>query len=192
METKARYKRRQYFIDKNFQTWFILKFCTIVITSSFLTAILIYVLNRNTTTVAFENLKVVVKSTADFILPVLLQTIIVVAILVSIAAILVTTYISHKIAGPLYSLKRSMKKTEEGDLSFDFNIRKNDQFQGIDDEFNSMIKTLKQSLAVLKDNWPGLKAKILESSSAKDFQEESEIKERVERIDKELQRFKTE
>ena len=75
------YSRKHYFIDKEFQTKFILRFCGVVVVSSLLIGILIFLLSQNSTTVAIENTQVRVKTTADFILPVLVQTIIVVSIL---------------------------------------------------------------------------------------------------------------
>ena len=58
-------KRRNYFIDKSFQTKFIIKFCMIVMVSSLLIGVFLFFLSRNLTTVAIENARVIVKSTSD-------------------------------------------------------------------------------------------------------------------------------
>jgi len=81
-ETKRHVRRKNYFIDKSFQTRFILKFCSLVIAGGLLTVGLLYCLARQSTTVAFMNSRVVVKTTADFILPILIQTAAIVVIIV--------------------------------------------------------------------------------------------------------------
>ncbi|MDP6686286.1 MAG: hypothetical protein QGI05_04970, partial [Candidatus Omnitrophota bacterium] len=91
--TKAKgYKRRTYFIDKKFQTKFILKFCALVAVGGFLTIGILYCLAVQSTTVSFVDSRVVVQTTADFILPILLQTVLIVMIVVSFATIFITLF----------------------------------------------------------------------------------------------------
>ena len=140
-------RRRNYFIERSFQTRFILKFCMLVIIGGLLTIGILYFLARRSTTVAIVNSNVVVKSTADFILPILIQTVLVVMVLVSIATIIVTLFVSHKIAGPLYRLKKAMRELGEGNPSVEIKLRKLDQLNDIIQEFNGMAKKLKDRSA---------------------------------------------
>lgn len=140
-------RRKTYFIEKSFQARFITKFCMIVIAGGLLTIGILYFLSMRSTTVVIVNSEVVVKATADFLLPILIQTVIVVMILVSIATIIVTLFVSHKIAGPLYRLKKAMHDLAEGDFSTEINLRKLDQLKDIAQEFNNMAKKLKERLS---------------------------------------------
>ncbi|MFQ5680846.1 MAG: hypothetical protein ACE5GG_02170 [Candidatus Omnitrophota bacterium] len=144
------YKIRHFFIDKNFQTKFILKFCAIVIISSLLIAGLLLFLSQGSTTVAIENTKVLVKKTADFILPILVQTIVVVLLFSSLAVIIVTLFASHKISGPLYRLKREVEALGQGDLRRNFNIRGGDQLQVFSRALKEMCNSLAQRHLRLK------------------------------------------
>jgi len=152
---KKRYKRKNIFIDRNFQTKFILKFCTIVIISSLLIIGLLLFLSRDSTTVTIENTRVMVKKTTDFILPIILETVLLALVFSSLAVIIVTLFTSHKISGPLYRLRREVEALGEGDFKRDFNIRGNDQFQ----EFS---QTLKQMCNSLRDKHLHLKEKCSE------------------------------
>ena len=60
----AKYKRRNYFINKSFQTEFILKFCTLVAIGCVVFGIVLYASSSRTLTTSFENSRLVVKSTA--------------------------------------------------------------------------------------------------------------------------------
>jgi len=136
-------RRRNYFIERSFQTRFILKFCMLVVAGGLLTIGILYFLALRSTTVSIINLSVVVKSTADFLLPILIQTVLVVMVLLSIATIIVTLFVSHKIAGPLYRIKKAMHDLGEGDFTTQITLRRLDQLKNLAEEFNSMVNKLK-------------------------------------------------
>ena len=140
-------RRKNYFIERSFQTRFIIKFCMLTIIGGLLTIGLLYFLSLRSTTVAIVNSEVVVKTTADFLLPILIQTVVVVMVLVSIATIIVTLFVSHKIAGPLYRLKKGMHDLGEGNFSTEIKIRKFDQLKDVVEAFNNMAKSLKEKLS---------------------------------------------
>jgi len=153
-------KRRIYFIEKKFQANFILKFCVLVAIGGLLTIGILYFLAMQSTTVSIVNSRVVVKTTADFILPILVQTVVVVMIIVSIATIFVTLFVSHKIAGPLYRFKKTMKDLEGGNFAEDFRIRHLDQLQDLAETFNIMIRRVREEAANLKVNFNKLEEKL--------------------------------
>ena len=157
---KQQIRRRTYFIEKKFQTNFIIKFCFLVIVSGLLTIGIIYFLAKHSTSVSIVNSRVVVRSTADFLLPLLFQTVAVVVILIGVAAAAVTLLVSHKIAGPLYRFQKVLQTMTTGDFSTDFRIRKLDQLQNLADEFNNMIKKTRGQLNLLKTNFVNLKSKL--------------------------------
>ena len=89
-------RRKTYYIEKDFQIRFILKFSLLVICGSLFIGVILYLFCMRSTTVTFENTEVVVKTTADFLLPILVQTILIVTIIMGIAAVILTLFSSHK------------------------------------------------------------------------------------------------
>ena len=154
------YKRRIYFIENEFQARFILKFCLLVIVGGLLTVGILYLLAMRATTVSIVDSRVVVQNTANFILPVLIQTVIIVMVIVGLAVIAVTLFVSHKIAGPLYRFKKAIQALTEGDFSSEFKIRRLDQLQDLADAFNGMINKVRAELKALKYNFGSLKEKL--------------------------------
>ena len=188
------HKRRNYFIDKKFQGTFILKFSLIVLAGGVFTTCITYFLALQSTTVAFVNSKVVARTTADFILPILIQTVILVTIGIAIAAGVLLLMFSHKIAGPLYRFKKVMESLEKGEFPSEFRIRQYDQLQGLADSFNGMIKKTKAESTQLKQDLSTLKGKI-SGISEEGLPEEkrralSEIKEILSGMDKVINHFK--
>ena len=186
-------RRSNYFIDKSFQTQFILKFCLLNILASLLTGVLIYVFNRQTKTVAFENLEIVVKSTSDFILPILLEILVVVSILVGGATIGVILFMSHKIAGPLYRLTLELEKMKAGNLSSPISIRAKDQLQKVACEFEQMRVGLRGSVDLLRRYWSAIRSPLLAfKETIKDENQRKSLEANMGEMDTELARFKTE
>jgi len=160
-----------------------------------LTIGLVYYLASKSTTVAIVNSRVIVMSTSDFLLPMLIQTVLIVMFLVGIATIFVTLFVSHKIAGPLYHFKRTMEVLEKGDFSSDFRIRCFDQLQGLADKFNAMIGRTRQQVNLIKSNFTSLKNK-LDSLSQDEVVERRksallELKNIAEELDKIINHFKS-
>ena len=151
MEKAVKVKQRKvYFIEKKFQSRFVTQFSLLVIIGGLLTVVLLYLISWRSTTVAIVNSRVMVRSTADFILPLLIQTVAVTSIMVSLASIGVTLFMSHKIAGPMFRFKKMVEQLGRGDFSTGFRLRTNDQMQGVAGSLNDMIKTMRQQLNSIK------------------------------------------
>lgn len=181
--------RRIHFIDKGFQGKFILKFCLIVILGSIITMALLYFFSSKATTVRFENTEAVVRSTKDFILPILIQTVVITTILMGLFTILLTLLISHKIAGPLYRFRKEIELIGNGDLRSEFKIRKDDQIKNLADVINKVKMKLKNIISKDKDNIEELEKLVSELDIEREKKKKMESK--VTDIKNNLDYFKT-
>jgi len=188
-DQNVKYRRRNFFIDKSFQAKFIIKFCILVVVASLLIGALTLFLNSKTTTVAFENLKVVVKSTSDFILPTLPLIILTVSLFAGIATILITLFASHKIAGPLYRLTLELEKMKQRDFSGKVRIRADDQLQKVAGEFEELRIVLKDSLSKIQKEWGAIKPDIEKIKEDANPEKKENILRSIESIDSELEKF---
>ena len=184
-------KRRHYFIDKSFQTKFILKFCLIVILSSLLIGVTMFYVSRNSTTVAIEDTKVMAKLTADFILPLMIGILLIVATLSALVVSILTLLISHKISGPLYRLKREIDILKDGDFRRNFSIRTRDQLQELSKSLNTMCKTLREKQVELKRRVEAVRSSLENDKSVKRAKKE-ELLIKFNEIDNILNSFKLE
>ena len=176
-------KRRNYFIDKKFQSNFILRFCFIVVVTGALIMAILYAMAGKANTVSFVNSRVVVQNTADFLFPLLIQTFVISTMVVGLGTIIVTLIISHRIAGPLYRFKKILKSLGEGDFSIPCKIRRKDALQDVAAAFNDMITNARQNFDLIDQDLKNLKGKM-EAGDIK------EIKKSVSEIDKALHHFK--
>ncbi len=148
--TKPQFKRRNYYIEKEFQTKFILKFCLLMAFGSVLTIGLVYWLAQHSTTVAIQHGRIGVHSTSEYLLPLMAQTVFIQLIITSLAAIGMMVFVSHKIAGPLFRLKAMLTKLGDGDFSATMSLRQGDQLQKVAQAYNEAVSKLNLKMKNLK------------------------------------------
>jgi len=182
------YKRKNYFINKAFQSEFILKFCGLVVLGSAVFGVILYIFSKHVLTTSFENSRLVIKSTADYLLPGLLFGGIIVAILTALAAGIVVMLMTHRIAGPMYRFEKYISDIGSGRLCSDLKIRKKDQFQSMVAALNKMTADLKLGLTEVNEVSAKLDKLIEELSDSSS--REILLKEDIKRIVGELKKDK--
>jgi methyl-accepting chemotaxis protein len=181
----GQYRRRNYFIDKNFQTRFILKFSAVVIMATFVVGLAILYFSRDFTTVTIENAKVSVKTTPELIMPIIVETIIIVNCAVALLVVVMTMLTSHSIAGPLFRIKREIGVLKEGDLRANFKIRKTDQLQDLATSLTDLADSLRGRYLLIKD-----KALELKTLLDKPSHDTESIRKRLSELEDILNQYK--
>lgn len=143
-------RRRHYYINKRFQRDFILKFCALALVGSIISGYIIYMMSRATVTTTFENSRLTIKSTADYILPAVFLATAIVIVLVGIATVFITLFTSHKIAGPLYRIEKDIDEVTSGNLKVLFHLRSGDEIKPIVARLNAMVESLRHRVADIK------------------------------------------
>ncbi len=175
-----RERRKIRIVRMGFQRNFILKFCAIMILSSLIIAAIVYVLSASSVTTVFENSRLTIKSTADFILPLLIISSLVAIVIGGIITIILTLFISHRIAGPLYRLEHDIKEVGNGNLSVVIHVRKKDELKDLVGFLNQMIDSIRKIIVDTNKELSGISATNLSG----------EAQEKLEKVKKLLNKFK--
>ncbi|MCM8773149.1 MAG: methyl-accepting chemotaxis protein [Candidatus Omnitrophica bacterium] len=157
--------RKRFLVNIDFQIKFIFKFCLIVVIVTLIMGALLLFMSRNFTTVVIEDAKVVVKRTIDFLLPLMLETLLVAIVLASTSVFILTLIISHKFAGPIHRFKKEISALKDGNLNVNFRIRANDQFQDLAKSLSELVETLREKKIFLKDKWEKFKEGVYKLTS---------------------------
>jgi len=181
-------KRRKYYINKEFQSKFIIKFCVLIALACLIFGALVYLLSMTSSTTAFENSRLVIKSTADYLLPIIVLTAVITTIIISLAVISVTLFLSHKIAGPAYRFERAAQEVTEGNLCFQVKLRSHDQLQFVAESMDAMVKSLNTRISSLREKIDNLSL-VMKKQSDKD-QTSKEIEELIDDVSREISAFK--
>lgn len=169
-------KRRQYFVQKDFQFKFILKFCMVLLVGIIISTGLVLLFSENTLTSSFEQSRLVIRNTASAILPNVFLSHAIAFVLISFLAIVVTLLVSHKLAGPLFRFEKELKEMGNGDLTKVVKIRKDDQVKAIADGLNEMRANLQKKILDIKAEIE----QIIESTSGQEIP--SDLMKRLDRL----------
>ena len=146
VQARKKQKRRIYFVKKDFQLKFIIKFCLILLVGVIVSTGLLFFLSQDTLTSSFHESRLHIKSTGLAILPAVIYTNLFTLGLVILAAIIVILFITHKIAGPLFRLENELNRIGNGDLTGKIALRENDQVTEMADSINKMTDKLHQKV----------------------------------------------
>jgi len=185
-------RRKTYLVDKEFQIKFILRFCLVVLIVSLVVEILLFFFSQKSATVAIENTQVIVKKTSDFLLPLLIQTLVIVSIFCGSAVFVLALLFSHKISGPLYRLKKEINKLKEADFRRNFSIRKSDELKDLAESLNQMCKALKERFLRIKERFMDLKEYLEKKEYIISKGDKEEVAKLIKELNEELDAIKTE
>ncbi|NQT95279.1 MAG: methyl-accepting chemotaxis protein [Candidatus Omnitrophica bacterium] len=187
-------KRKNYFIKKRFQLDFIIKFCLLMVSGLAISTIGLYIVGRSSLTTSFVNSRLSIISTADYMLPALLWITLFVVFLIGTIAALVIMHLSHRIAGAMFNIERSVNEIGKGNLTCEVRLRSKDQVKEMAESLNKMTRSLKDQIFMVKEASVDLGASIdkMASEGTRDSNLKEglkELKQKKEVLDKLLKHF---
>ena len=197
-KAEIKYRRRNYFIKKGFQASFILRFILVIFFGIMVSSGIVYYLTSEKIEEAYYRSHIKIASTGEIVYPILLTANIITLGIIIIVTIIITLLISHKIAGPLYRIEKSIHEIGEGNLSFKIYLRAKDELITLAEIFNNMIAKLKGKIERIRDaaaymdstinQWAVIK-KLDKKALSKDA---TAIRKRINEIEKVIATFKLE
>ncbi len=159
------HKRRNYFIEKKFQTKYIL--LTILLLLSYTLMFVTIIFAPYILTLYFDYPLAEKADAARALL--LLHAKIwpwIGGIIIFFGA--VSIFISHKVAGPLFRLKKSLDRITEGDLDVVIKLRKWDDLKDLAEHINMLVAELRTFVITLRNDYGLLSEYITELERAID------------------------
>ncbi len=142
--------RKIVFIDKRFQGEFILKFLLLLLVGTAVFVLAAYLILNRRLGDTYYNAHIVVKSTGEILLPTLLALSGVFIVVLGAAALVITLYVSHHIAGPLFAIRRYLENVSRGDLDFKPKLRLKDQTTPLAESLAHALETLNARLVAIR------------------------------------------
>jgi methyl-accepting chemotaxis protein len=164
--------RKQYFINKKFQAGFILKFFIILIVGGVFSVAITMMTTQSTLTSSFNGSKLVIEKTSSAILPSVIITSIITILVVGIIVAVVTLFVSHKIAGPMFRLEEDLKEISQGNLQKHIKIRNGDQFGSVARNLNEMVVQFNDNLREVQEQLDHLAHKAAIENIPQDFRDD--------------------
>lgn len=153
-------KRRIYYIEKKFQTKYILLTIFLLLTYTFAFIIIIFSPYILTLSLDFYSLSEKAEAARTLLL---LHSKVwpgIGGIILLFGAL--SIFITHKIAGPLYRLKKSLSMIVEGNLDVKVKLRKGDDLKDLAEHFNILAEELRTFVNTVRVDYDLLSEYILE------------------------------
>lgn len=154
--------RKVVFVDKRFQGEFILKFVLLLLVGTAVFVLAAYLILNQRLDDTYYSAHIVFKNTGEILLPTLLALSGVFIVVLGAAAVVITLYVSHHIAGPLYAICRYLENVSRGDLDFKPKLRPNDQTTPLAESLARAVETLNSRLVAVR-----VDAEAMRQASAK-------------------------
>jgi len=143
------YKRRNYFIKKNFQGKLILGYFIFTIGGCLLFSLILAAFSADTLTVAYQNHDLQLGQTPTILAKKMLLALWVFMLLGGSLVVLVALFITHRMAGPLYRLERALDNMNKGNLRDTIYLRKKDSGKDLAAKVNDFNQQLSQQLRTM-------------------------------------------
>jgi methyl-accepting chemotaxis protein len=143
-------KRKNYFIEKKFQAKYILLTVLMLLTYTFLFVVIIFAPYMLT---LYFDYPIAEKADAARVILLLHGTIWPWLGGIILFFGVISIFISHKVAGPLFRIKKALSQVTDGDLSVVIKLRKWDDLKDLADHINKLIEELRTFVNTLKNDY---------------------------------------
>ncbi len=138
--------RKKYLIDKKFQLNFSMLLLVIAAINVFFFSMLFYFYNQHLNFL-YQNIAGIYalpEEMAELGFGVLIKTIIFGIVFETIFIILLGIFFSHRIAGPVFNLRRRVKEIMDGKIPTHVKLRKDDMLQDFANDMDALVKKLRE------------------------------------------------
>jgi methyl-accepting chemotaxis protein len=144
--TNPPYKRRNYFIKKNFQGKLILGYFLFMLGGCFLFTVVLATLSADTLTVVYRNSDIQMGQTPFMLVRQVLQANWIFIVVGGAFVIVAAMFITHHMAGPIFRLERAVENMVNGKLDDVIHLRDKDEGKEIAGKLNQFNRELSRKI----------------------------------------------
>ncbi len=150
MDNQKKYKRRKYFINKDFQGKYIFNYFLLVAIGSIFFIGIFSFFSSNTLSIVYDNYHLQLGVTPGILLRKILYTQWFFIVLGGGFIILITLLLTHRIAGPFFRFEKALDEMTKGNISNKIVLRKKDEGKELAEKINSFNHTLADKMSRIK------------------------------------------
>jgi methyl-accepting chemotaxis protein len=147
---KVRYRRRNFFIKKDLQGRYIFRFFIYVIAGSVAFSAILAVLSSNTMTMVYDNNVLTIGKTPAVLLKDILRAHWIFIVTGGIVVSVLSMFLTHRFAGPIFKIERTVDEMATGRLDIDIYLRRNDEAKELAEKLNMFNSKLSGALSDMR------------------------------------------
>ncbi|MFO7752050.1 MAG: methyl-accepting chemotaxis protein [Desulfobacteraceae bacterium] len=145
-----KFKRRNYFINKEFQGKTIFHYFLLVLAGSVLFSLIFSFFSSNTLSIVYDDYHLKLGTTPEILMDKIFSTQWIFIVFGGAFVILITLFLTHRVAGPFYRFEKSLDDMLDKDVSGKITLRKKDEGIVLADKINRFNAMLSRDLARLE------------------------------------------
>ena len=146
MSTQPRYKRRNYFVNKEFQGRTIFNYFILATLGSILFMAVFSFFSSNTLSITYDNYHLQLGVTPGILFQKILSTQWVFIVLGGMVVVFVTLLLTHRVAGPFFRFEKTLDAMVDKNLSDTIVLRKKDEGKQLAEKINTFNRLLQNDL----------------------------------------------
>ncbi|MCD4718870.1 MAG: methyl-accepting chemotaxis protein [Desulfobacula sp.] len=150
MNSQVQYKRRNYFINKEFQGRYIFNYFLLATIGSILFIGVFSFFSSNTLSIAYDNYHLQLGVTPDILFKKILSTQWLFIVLGGGLVVIITLFLTHRVAGPFYRFEKTFDAMVGGDLSDKIILRQKDEGKNLAQKINAFNFILSEQLSLIE------------------------------------------
>jgi len=150
------WKRRNFFIKKELQGKYIFSFFIFVILGSILYTAIFSMLSSNTISIVYKDNNLMIGRTSSILFMEMLKANWILILSGGIIVVIISVFLTHRFAGPIYKFERTIDGMALGNLDFHIRLRKHDEGKDLAEAINRLKNTLASNI----DSMRGLSDEI--------------------------------
>lgn len=163
--SETTYKRRNYFIKKNYQGKLILGYFLFVVVGCLIFAISLALLSADSMTMVYQDNDLHIGQTPFVLLKQLLTANWIFIVLGSGLVVLVAMFITHRLAGPMFRLERAVDNMNRGQLDDVIYLREKDEGKELAAKLNNFNRALSDQMGQIRKRSQNIEDLIVQYAS---------------------------
>jgi methyl-accepting chemotaxis protein len=151
MSKRPQYKRRNYFINKEFQGRYIFNYFILVTIGSLLFIGVFSFFSSNTLSIIYDNYYLQLGVTPGILFKKILSTQWLFVVFGGGAVIIITLFLTHRVAGPFFRFEKAFDEMIKGDISNKIILRKKDEGKDLAQKINVFNDKLSDKLVIIEN-----------------------------------------
>ncbi|MBC8439154.1 MAG: methyl-accepting chemotaxis protein [Deltaproteobacteria bacterium] len=150
MNRPGQFKRRNYFINKEFQGRYIFKYFLIAAIGSVLFMAVFSFFSSNTLSISYDDYQLQLGVTPLILFKKILSAQWVFIVVGGGVVVIATLFLTHRVAGPVFRFRRSLNEMIDGDLSGRIVLRPKDESKELGEKINEFNLLLSKKLSLIE------------------------------------------
>ena len=141
-----KFKRRNYFINKEFQGKTIFHYFLLVLAGRILFSLIFSFFSSNSLSIVYDDYHLKLGTTPGILMDKIFSTQWIFIVVGGAFVILITLFLTHRVAGPFYRFEKSLEEMLGKDISGKITLRKKDEGKNLADKINRFNAVLSGDL----------------------------------------------